>query len=249
MLEDITPVILTYNEAPNIERTLSVLQWASRIIVVDSFSNDATEEICARFKNVDFIQREFDQHAKQWNFAIKQSISSDWVLALDADHVVSGELVEELKNLKPTDQTMGYWASFTYKIGGKALPGSLYPPLISLYRHEHGRYQQDGHTQRVYVTGELKSLQAKIYHDDRKSWGRWLKSQKKYAAQEAQKLSSSEWTDLKWADRLRFLGIAPFLILPYTLVVKGLAFNGLAGWQYAWQRFMAEVYLQLARFS
>lgn len=247
MLQDITPIILTYNEAPNIQRTLSALQWARRIVVVDSYSDDATHAICAQFEHVDFIQREFEQHAEQWNFAIKQNITSGWILALDADHVISEELIEELTHLKPKSETNGYWASFIYKINGQALRGSLYPPLISLYRNKRGQYHQDGHTQRVNVAGDLESLNSQIYHDDRKSKQRWVTSQKKYAAQEAQKLSSSQWNDLTWADRLRVIGIAPLVVLPYTLFVKGLAVNGLAGWHYAWQRFLAEIYLQIAR--
>jgi glycosyltransferase involved in cell wall biosynthesis len=40
-LDQITPLILTYNEAPNIQRTLDNLAWASQIIVIDSYSTDA----------------------------------------------------------------------------------------------------------------------------------------------------------------------------------------------------------------
>ncbi|MDB9481136.1 glycosyltransferase family 2 protein, partial [Dolichospermum circinale CS-537/05] len=36
MLEQITPLILTYNEENNINRTLKKLKWASKIIVIDS---------------------------------------------------------------------------------------------------------------------------------------------------------------------------------------------------------------------
>jgi hypothetical protein len=36
MLSAITPVILTFNEAPNLERTLSYLEWAERVVIVDS---------------------------------------------------------------------------------------------------------------------------------------------------------------------------------------------------------------------
>ena len=42
MLEDITPLILTWNEGPNIQRTLECLAWAKDIVVVDSFSDDDT---------------------------------------------------------------------------------------------------------------------------------------------------------------------------------------------------------------
>ena len=49
MLDQITPLILTYNEAPNIGRTLEQLTWARDIVVVDSFSTDDTVEIASSF--------------------------------------------------------------------------------------------------------------------------------------------------------------------------------------------------------
>jgi len=45
MLNEITPLILTYNEASNIDRTLQHLTWAEKIVVIDSFSTDETLEI------------------------------------------------------------------------------------------------------------------------------------------------------------------------------------------------------------
>jgi len=38
MLEQITPLILTWNEASNIGRTLEQLRWARDIVVVDSLA-------------------------------------------------------------------------------------------------------------------------------------------------------------------------------------------------------------------
>ncbi len=58
-LKQITPLILTFNEEVNIGRTLGKLTWASRVIVVDSFSTDRTLEICAGFPNVDAWVRRF----------------------------------------------------------------------------------------------------------------------------------------------------------------------------------------------
>jgi glycosyltransferase involved in cell wall biosynthesis len=47
MLNQITPLILTFNEAPNIARTLSKLAWARDVVIVDSHSTDGTREIAA----------------------------------------------------------------------------------------------------------------------------------------------------------------------------------------------------------
>src|SRR5690349_23826295 len=97
-LDEITPVILSFNEAPNIGRTLERLVWANRVVVVDSFSDDETGSIVARYLKAEMFQRRFDSHANQWNFAIHETgIDTDWVLALDADYQVPDELVRELE--------------------------------------------------------------------------------------------------------------------------------------------------------
>ena len=247
MLDQITPVILTYNEAANIGRTLQALRWAKRIVVVDSFSDDQTEQICSDFENVEFLQRHFDQHAIQWNFAIEQNINSKWTLALDADHVLSDALVSELEILQPAKDINAFWASFIYLINGKPLRQSLYPPVISLYRSGQGSYQQDGHTQRLEIDGKIGQLNSKIMHDDRKSYTRWLSSQWNYAQQEAIKLQQERWPELSLADRARKSGLAPLMVLPYTLFFKGLILNGWPGVIYTGQRFIAESCLQIAR--
>ena len=73
MLEQITPVLLTYNEEENIGRTLGQLGWASDVVVVDSYSTDNTVEIARSRIQVRLFQRTFDTHAQQWNFAVQNS--------------------------------------------------------------------------------------------------------------------------------------------------------------------------------
>ena len=86
MLEKITPLILTYNEAPNIRRTLEHLTWAKEIIVIDSYSTDETLEILSAIPQVKVFQRKFDSFAVQCNYGLEK-ITSEWVLSLDADYV------------------------------------------------------------------------------------------------------------------------------------------------------------------
>lgn len=247
MLKAITPIVLTFNEEANIQRTLKALTWANEVLVVDSFSNDATLFICQQFKNVRLIQREFDTSAHQCNFALSQDIKTEWVLSMDADYVLSPELIVELEGLQAPPTLHGYRINFDYLIGGKKLRRSLYPPRTALYRRKYARYLQDGHTQRVIIQGEVGKLSAKIQHDDRKPYARWLNSQKSYAKQEAIKLRESPWSTLSLQNKLRKLGIAPLAILPYTLFFKALILDGSPGLQYTRQRFVAEICLQSAR--
>src|SRR5580765_6230815 len=103
-MDDVTPMVLTFNEAPNIVRTLEKLTWARQILVVDSFSTDETVQLAQRLPQVQVVQRRFDSFADQCNFGLNQ-IRSKWVLSLDADYVLSDALIEELGALEPADGT------------------------------------------------------------------------------------------------------------------------------------------------
>ena len=120
LLDVVTPVILTYNEAPNIARTLAKLGWAKRIIVIDSGSSDATLEIVRATSRTEIIHRSFDNFANQLDFGLSQ-VRTPWVLTLDADYVLSDELIHELGELSDKTSVSGYEAHFIYCIDGRPL--------------------------------------------------------------------------------------------------------------------------------
>ncbi len=245
MLDQITPLILTYNEAPNIERALAGLSWAKDIVMVDSFSDDETVAIAKTFANVRVVQRVFDNHRNQWEFGLREtSITTPWVLALDADYVVSSELVAELDQMRPGESTVGYRASFVYCINGKRLRSGIYPPVTVLYRPGAATYVQDGHTQRVALEGTINDLKASMMHDDRKSFRCWLRSQARYTELEAQKLSAADPAELDLADRMRrWVVVVPPVMVLYCLIVRGGILDGWQGFYYAFQRTLAELML------
>jgi glycosyltransferase involved in cell wall biosynthesis len=245
MLERITPVVLTLNEAPNIGRVLERLRWAGSVVVLDSGSTDATREIVTSFANARWFERPFDNHASQWNHALA-FVATEWVLALDADYLVPNELVSEVESLLPDEATSGYEAAFRYCLAGRPLSGSLYPPVTVLFRRDRARYEQEGHTQRVRVDGKVLRLQCRIDHDDRKPLSRWLASQDRYASLEAELLLDTPWSRLRWQDRLRkLLFVTPWLAPLYALFIKGCVLDGKAGWHYSLQRAIAEAILSM----
>jgi len=247
MLERITPLILTYNEAPNIGRTLEKLRWARDIVVVDSFSDDDTMEIVSTFPQVRVYQREFDSHEKQWNFGLKETgINSEWVLALDADYVLTDKFLAEVEALSPDQDVKGYRSKFVYCVNGKRLISGIYPPVSVLYRRSDASYVQDGHTQKLFLDGRIKNLHSPILHDDRKSLAHWLQAQSRYTKLEANKLLNSGPENLSWTDRVRrWRIIAPPAMLFYCLVIRGGVLDGWAGFYYAFQRALAELMLSL----
>ncbi|NEQ83716.1 MAG: glycosyltransferase family 2 protein, partial [Moorea sp. SIO2I5] len=118
MLEEITPLILTYNEAPNIQRTLQQLTWANTIVVIDSYSTDETLEILDSIPQVQVFQRKFDSFAGQCNYGLGK-IPSEWVLSLDADYVLTDELISEIQTLPRSPDVNSYSVRFKYCIFGK----------------------------------------------------------------------------------------------------------------------------------
>jgi glycosyltransferase involved in cell wall biosynthesis len=247
MLEAITPVLLTLNEAANISRTLEALRWAREIVVVDSHSTDETPVIVRGFPNARLLERRFDTHAQQWSFAIHDTgVRTEWVLALDADYLLTAPLLEELRSLRPADDVDGFSASFIYCVNGRPLRAGLYPPVTVLYRPARAHYVQDGHTQRVVLPGRIAPLRSRLLHDDRKPLAQWLEGQDRYMRLEASKLAAAPWSRLGLADRMRSLALpAPFLVFFWVLLIKGGLFDGRAGVFYAWQRALAEALLAL----
>jgi glycosyltransferase involved in cell wall biosynthesis len=245
MLNHITPLILTYNEASNIERSLKRLAWAKRIVIIDSHSTDETLNMLSAYPQVDVFQRKFDTHATQWNFGIEQ-VKTEWILSLDADYLLSKKLLEELKHICPPNDVDGYFSEFQYCVFGKPLRGAILPPRQLLFRKERSVYVDDGHTQLLTVRGKSAYLKGTVLHDDRKPISRWLSAQDHYMVIEAKKLSESPDTTLSFSDKLRKRKfVAPFVVFFYCLLFKGGILDGWRGWYYAFQRMFAEILLSL----
>ncbi|AOY83924.1 glycosyltransferase family 2 protein [Moorena producens JHB] len=245
MLEEITPLILTYNEAPNIQRTLQQLTWAKTIIVIDSYSIDETLEILDSIPQVQVFKRKFDSFAAQCNYGLGK-IASEWVLSLDADYVLTDQLISEIQTLQTSPDLNSYSVRFKYCIFGKPLHGTLLPPRKVLYKREKATYQDDGHAHRVIVDGKSSTLSSYIHHDDRKPLSRWLWAQDRYMIIEVKKLTQTPDNEISIGDRIRKQKIiAPFIILFYCLILKGGIFDGWHGWYYAFQRMLAETLLSI----
>lgn len=106
-MPSISAIIITWNEEKFIGKCLSSLKGiADEIVVVDSYSTDATEEICSQFK-VRFIKHKFEGYVEQKNYALSHAIYPH-VLSLDADEVLSEELAKSIQAIKEKFECDGY---------------------------------------------------------------------------------------------------------------------------------------------
>ena len=245
MLEEITPLILTYNEENNINRTLEKLKWASKIIVIDSYSTDTTLEILSSYPQVEVFQRKFDSFASQCNFGLSK-ITSEWVLSLDADYILTDDLIREITSLPIESDINSYSVRFKYCVFGKPLRGTLLPPRKVFYKREKAIYQDDGHAHKVIVQGKSSQLSAYIHHDDRKPIDRWFLSETKYSVLEAEKLLNTPENELDLGDKIRMQKLlAPIIVPLYYLILKGGILDGWRGCYYVFQRIVAEILLSM----
>lgn len=87
-------VIIAFNEEQRLAQCLSSLPVECEIVVVDSFSSDATVELARSF-GAKVFSRRFDDYATQKNYAISKA-EAPWILSLDADEVLSRDLADEV---------------------------------------------------------------------------------------------------------------------------------------------------------
>ena len=98
MLKNLTVGIITFNEENKIGKCLEKCsKLTNNIIVVDSFSDDNTIKICEKY-NCQIYKNKFDNYSEQRNFLISK-ILSEWILIVDADELLSDNLILEIKDI------------------------------------------------------------------------------------------------------------------------------------------------------
>ena len=133
MLDQITPLILTYNELPNIERALAPLAWARRIVVVEAAVPTVRSNSPPRSAGRVFVH-EFVDFAGQCNFGLAQNrepvglCRSTPIMSLSENWWTSYR-----RGCSGRDHRR-YRAGFVYRIPRPSLRGTLYPPRTILYR-------------------------------------------------------------------------------------------------------------------
>ena len=101
-------VILTKNEEKNIQACIESASFADDILVVDSGSEDHTEELAVS-AGARFISHPMgeDGFAGQRNFALQQ-IDTAWVFYLDADERITSEAAESIKKAVASEKNCVY---------------------------------------------------------------------------------------------------------------------------------------------
>ena len=158
--KQLTIIVLTFNEEHRIIDCLdSIEELDVNVLVVDSYSTDATIEILNR-RSVPFLQHSFEDYSKQRNWAQKSNpFNTDWVMHIDADERLSPELHQWLKHFLETEdhEHAGYMFSRRTVFLGKWIRhGGHYPAYhLRLYRTARGHCEAKAYDQHFIVDGTV----------------------------------------------------------------------------------------------
>jgi glycosyltransferase involved in cell wall biosynthesis len=127
MRKTLSVAVIAMNEEANLPRTLASVRWADEIILVDSGSTDRTLEIAESFGALTSYHP-FGGHGEQKNVALGLC-TSDWILLLDADEVLTPGLQDEIVKLLADEPEFGaYWIPRLNLIFGRWMRhGGFYP--------------------------------------------------------------------------------------------------------------------------
>ena len=158
-------VVLTKNEETRIARCLSSVQWADERVVVDGQSQDRTPEICRR-SGARVIQRAFSGSFADERNAGLDAATSEWVLQLDADDVVTAGMRDAVTRLLSGDDRRCDVYKFRRRsifLGHRLVSGGWAPYVPHLVRRAAVRYQGLVHEHPV-TSKPIGTLDAEVDH-------------------------------------------------------------------------------------
>jgi glycosyltransferase involved in cell wall biosynthesis len=166
MRKTLSVAIITRNEEANLERTRGSVAWADEIVVVDSGSDDRTEEIARSYRSRFYLEQ-WKGFAAQKNSALEKC-TGEWILSLDADEALSDELAKEIWELLERDPPfdgyalprrnlfLGRWIRF----------GGFYPDLkLRLFRRGAAEFEARPVHETLHFPGKAGRLKGDMVHD------------------------------------------------------------------------------------
>jgi len=253
----VSAVVLTHNEEINIRHCLDSVKTMPFIYVVDSGSTDRTLDICREYTQ-NIFHHDYLNHADQWRWTLENvPIRTPWVLALDADFVVTPELLERMtRDIAGLDNDIaGVYVRHLVRFGwGTIRFGGTKQMWLRLIRY--GRAQPDSGDFvdfRFVVDGRIASWSEAVveYNRHDEDITVWSRKQDKFALRLAVEEEMRRRGLHGWAGKPKLFGtpderitwlrdrwmrlplfIRPVIYLLYRYVVMGGFLDGRAGFLY-----------------
>ncbi len=170
IMDGLTLIVITKNEAANIERCLASVPFARQKVVVDSGSSDGTVEIATRLGAEVLQTADWPGFGPQKNRALDLA-RCHWVLSLDADEYLSEALQQEIRAALNSSEFMAFRFPRSSSYCGQFMRYSgWYPDYVTrLFRRDGARFSSDIVHEQLIVTGRVGTLRADLMHESYKA--------------------------------------------------------------------------------
>ena len=178
-------IILTKNEAHNIERALESVRDFDDIVVVDCGSSDATVELARKYTERVFIQ-EWLGYSRQADLAAGLC-QHDWVLKLDADEQATPELLDDIRAALPEAALSGLAIPSDDRFLDQ--PNSRWVrlnPKLRFWRRSRGHFGEEYVHEGIQLTGPVRIATGCIIHYGESSMSIKLRKNDHYSTLKAQ---------------------------------------------------------------
>ena len=222
----ISAVLITLNEAQIIERTLDAISWCDEVLIVDSGSTDHTTELCKK-KGCRVLYHPFQGYGEQKRYAVSQA-THDWILAIDADEVVTVELQKEIVDaLRDSGSNhVGFYILRTLVFLGREFThgSECKRPVLRLFDRKHGNFSAAPVHEGVELRGSAGTLRGTLLHYSYRDVAHYLAKFNTYTSLGAKQLHERG----KRTHKITILLRLPIRFLQYYLL-KGNCLNGFPG--------------------
>ena len=163
-MQPLSAFVTTFNNASTLNECLSSVSWADEIVVLDSFSTDATMDI-AREHDCRIFQQEFRGYGPQKQDALEHT-TNRWVLLLDADEALTPQAQSRIQTLLATQPAAdGYSLPRVEQMFWRfAHRGSRLNYFLRLFDKTRGRISDMPIHAAPIVDGRVEKLDAPFIH-------------------------------------------------------------------------------------
>ncbi|HVZ82953.1 MAG TPA: glycosyltransferase family 2 protein [Terracidiphilus sp.] len=222
MSKTLSVAMIAMNEEANLPRTLESVRWADEIIVVDSGSKDRTLEIAQSF-GAKTSYHAFGGHGEQKNVAL-DLCTSDWILLLDADEVLSPELQTEMRALLQSEPAFGaYWIPRLNLYFGRWMRhGGFYPDhKLRLFQRGAARLSEGvGPHSTPQFEGSRGTLKGDMLHYAYPTLDIYLEHMQRYSNEIAQLLYARGCTSRSWPTFVWNAILNPIATFVYNYIFR-----------------------------
>lgn len=208
----ITAIILAYNEERNIRRCIESIHGWCDIAVVDSYSTDKTIQVAEEY-GAQLYSNKYSNHAAQWNWALENvMLSTPWILALDADFIVTLNLKNEISAFLHNDQSSynGFYVKHEYVFWGSRIRfGGIKKFWLRGLRKNQGKADTSDLVDfRFNVNGKTKQLKGVVIEDNEKDndFSFWVQKQDVFSLRLAVEEELRRRKLLEWEGKNSLLG-------------------------------------------